>query len=83
MNFLHQVLPYFRTVWACFSVLSSVEDPHTLNPDRDTNPDPKFQVNLDTDLVPDPGFDDKKMKKKKIQLKNPQAFSSQKRTSST
>jgi hypothetical protein len=34
----------------------------------DTDPDPAFQVNPDP--YTDPGFDDQKLKEKKIQLKN-------------
>jgi hypothetical protein len=47
-----------------------VVDSDSLNPDTDTNPDPAFKV----DPVPDPGFDDQNIG---------EAFSSQKKTSST
>ncbi len=39
-------------------------DPDTLNPD----PDPAFQVNPDTDPVPDPGFDDQKLRKNTAEI---------------
>jgi hypothetical protein len=41
-------------------------DPDSLNPDPDTDPDPAFQVNPDTNPFPnpDPGFYDQKLKKK-------------------
>ncbi len=59
-------------------------DPDSLNPDPDT----AFQVNQDQDTDPDPirihGFDDKKLKKKITYVQaTVEAFSPQKRTSST
>jgi hypothetical protein len=39
-------------------------DPDSLNQDPDTDPDPAFQVNLDPIRIQ--GFDDQKLKKKKI-----------------
>jgi hypothetical protein len=49
-------------------------DPESLNPDPESlNLDPGFQVNPDPDPIRIQGFDDQKLKKKKLQFTSVQA----------
>ncbi len=41
---------------------------YLLNPDPDTDPDAKFQVNQDPDLIRIQGFDDQKLRKNRAKF---------------